>query len=158
MGFVIGLLTFVLVLDCVFLILLVLVQLPKKEAGAGLAFGGAASDALFGAGSGTVLTRITKYVATVFFVLALLLGIIQKSTSTTGFQRQLAGPERPRQAALPPMTPSTTTSNTAVPALASSNAMLTTTAPESTNLPKATPATSNLPPTAASTNTSTTPK
>ena len=51
MGFLIGLLTVVMVLDCVALILLVLIQLPKKDAGAGLAFGGGATDALFGAGS-----------------------------------------------------------------------------------------------------------
>ena len=50
-------------LDCILLVLLVLLQLPKKEAGAGMAFGGAATDALFGAGSGNVLTKITKYVA-----------------------------------------------------------------------------------------------
>ena len=47
MAFVIGLLTFVMVLDCLILVLLVLIQLPKKDAGAGLAFGGAATDALF---------------------------------------------------------------------------------------------------------------
>ena len=41
----IGLLTVAFVLDCVLLILLVLIQLPKKEAGAGVAFGGAATDA-----------------------------------------------------------------------------------------------------------------
>ena len=70
MGFIIGLLTLFMVLDCMVLIFLVLIQLPKKEAGAGLAFGGAATDALFGAGSGNVLTKITKYAATIFFVLA----------------------------------------------------------------------------------------
>ena len=58
MSFLIGLLTVVLVLTCIVLILLVLIQLPKKEAGAGLAFGGAATDALFGAGSGNVLTKV----------------------------------------------------------------------------------------------------
>src|SRR5881392_2645328 len=56
MSFIIGLLTVVLVLDCLFLILLILIQLPKKDAGAGVAFGGGATDALFGAGSGTGLT------------------------------------------------------------------------------------------------------
>ena len=66
MSFIIGLLTVVMVLDCVLLILLVLIQLPKKEAGAGLAFGGAATDALFGAGSGNVLTKATKYAAVDF--------------------------------------------------------------------------------------------
>ena len=63
MGFLIGLLTVVMVLNCVILIFLVLIQLPKKDAGAGLAFGGGATDALFGAGSGNVLTKITKYAA-----------------------------------------------------------------------------------------------
>jgi preprotein translocase subunit SecG len=63
-------------LDCVLLICLVLLQLPKKDAGAGLAFGGAATDALFGAGSGNVLTKITKYVAGGFFGLALILAIL----------------------------------------------------------------------------------
>ena len=60
MAFLIGLLTFVMFLDCLVLVFLVLIQLPKKDAGAGLAFGAGATDALFGAGSGTVLTKVTK--------------------------------------------------------------------------------------------------
>ena len=79
MGFLIGLLTVGMVLDCAVLILLVLIQLPKKDAGAGLAFGGGATDALFGSGSGNVLTKITKYAAGVFFVLAIVLALMQKS-------------------------------------------------------------------------------
>jgi preprotein translocase subunit SecG len=62
--------------DCVLLVFLVLLQLPKKDAGAGMAFGGAATDALFGAGSGNVLTKITKYMAGIFFGLALLMAIL----------------------------------------------------------------------------------
>ena len=46
MGFVIVILTALLVLNCLLLILLVLIQLPKKDAGAGMAFGGGAADAL----------------------------------------------------------------------------------------------------------------
>ena len=61
----------VMFLDCVLLVFLILLQLPKKEAGAGMAFGGAATDALFGAGSGNALTTITRYSATVFFSVAL---------------------------------------------------------------------------------------
>jgi preprotein translocase subunit SecG len=75
----IGLLTAVLVLDCVLLILLVLVQLPKKEAGAGLAFGAGAADALFGAGAGNPLTKITKYAAVTFFSLLVIISVLQKS-------------------------------------------------------------------------------
>ena len=79
MIFLIGLLTLVLVLNCLLLILLVLIQLPKKEAGAGLAFGGAATDALFGDGSGNVLTKTTKYATISFFVLLLFIGLAQGS-------------------------------------------------------------------------------
>src|SRR5438094_495347 len=79
MGFLIGLLSFIMVLDCVVLVLLVLIQLPKKEAGAGLAFGGSATDALFGAGSGNVLTKITKYAAGIFFGMALVLSVMQSN-------------------------------------------------------------------------------
>lgn len=95
MGFIIGLLTFIMVLDCLVLILLVLVQLPKKDAGAGLAFGGGATDALFGAGSGTVLTKITKYAAATFFILAIILAVMQRNYSSrrsTDFERMLNQP------------------------------------------------------------------
>src|SRR5512133_2164871 len=95
MGFIVGLLTILLVLDCAILIFLVLIQLPKKEAGAGLAFGAGATDALFGAGSGTVLTKVTKYTAAAFFVLAFTLAVIQRhraTASTEEFERRLAKP------------------------------------------------------------------
>jgi len=69
------LLTVVLFLNCLFLILLVLVQLPKKEAGLGTAFGGGATDALFGAGAGNVLTKLTKWNAVIFLFLCLLLSL-----------------------------------------------------------------------------------
>jgi preprotein translocase subunit SecG len=77
MSIVIWLLTFCLVLNCLLLILLVLIQLPKKEAGLGQAFGGAATDALFGAGSGNALTKLTKYAAGVFFALTLSISLLQ---------------------------------------------------------------------------------
>ena len=92
MGFIIGLLTFAMVLLCGILILLVLIQLPRKEASAGLAFGGTATDALFGAGSGTVLTKITRYAATAFFVLALLLSILQSRFHSPSSRALLRGP------------------------------------------------------------------
>lgn len=105
MAFLIGLLTVVLVLDCVVLILLVLIQLPKKEAGAGLAFGGAATDALFGAGSGNTLTKITKYAAILFFGLAILLGLLgahSRTRSASDFQRELEKQSREPAAPLTP--------------------------------------------------------
>ncbi len=77
MLFVIIFFSVVMVLDCIILVFLVLMQLPKKEAGAGLAFGGAATDALFGAGSGNFLTKATKYCAVIFFALAILLSFME---------------------------------------------------------------------------------
>jgi preprotein translocase subunit SecG len=135
MGFLIGLLTFVMVMDCVILIFLVLLQLPKKDAGAGLAFGGSATDALFGAGSGTVLTKITKYAAGTFFVLALLLAFMQSQKySRSTFEQKLnqAG-SLPTESATSSATPTTTTPG-------STNRLLSTpsaTPAEATNTPAA---------------------
>jgi len=84
MSFIIGVLTFFLVVNCLLLILLVLVQLPKKDAGAGIAFGAGTADALFGAGSGNALTKITKYATVVFILLALLLGHLQDKAHHNG--------------------------------------------------------------------------
>jgi len=79
MAFIIVLLTLAMVLDSVILVLLVLIQLPKKEAGGVLAFGASGADALFGAGSGNMMTKITKYAATAFFVLAIVLSLLQSA-------------------------------------------------------------------------------
>jgi len=77
MNFIIGILTFLLVLNSGLLILLVLVQLPKKDAGAGMAFGAGTADALFGAGSGNLLTKITGWAAGILLGLSLFLGFLQ---------------------------------------------------------------------------------
>ena len=148
MAFVIGFLTLAMLVDCVVLVLLVLIQLPKKEAGAGLAFGGAASDALFGAGSGNVLTKITKYAATIFFVLAVGLSLLQGNyhrRTTTSFQQKLEQPSR--APSLPPGTaPNTPAPKPSVP-LSSTNIQLVSPQVEATTNPPAAAA-----PTAAPTN------
>ena len=80
-AFILAFLTVVLVLNSFFLILLVLVQLPKKDAGIGMAFGSGATEALFGAGTGTVLTRATKYSAGLFMGLSLFLSMMNSATA-----------------------------------------------------------------------------
>jgi preprotein translocase subunit SecG len=110
-------LTVLIFLDCVLLILLVLLQLPKKEAGAGMAFGGAATDALFGAGSGNVLTKITKYVAGCFFGLALLMAVVGSNRPKTGGALLLQevtkrGSSPVTQETPPPTTPAAPPANT----------------------------------------------
>jgi preprotein translocase subunit SecG len=150
MGFLIGLFTVVMVLDCLILILLVLIQLPKKEAGMGLAFGGAATDALFGAGSGNVLTKITKYAATTFFVLAVVLSLMQSvyhrrniSLFEQKLQQSSAAPGIPATATQP-ATPTTIPQPPATKqaAVSGSNApRVTAVSVEDTNLPLAIPPT-----------------
>jgi protein translocase SecG subunit len=76
MTILLGFLTVILVLTSFLLILLVLIQLPKKDAGPGVAFGGGATEAMFGAGSGNALTKITKYCAATFMGLSLLLAVV----------------------------------------------------------------------------------
>lgn len=120
MSFLIGLLTVVLVLDCVLLILLVLIQLPKKEAGAGVAFGGAATDALFGAGTGNVLTKVTKYATIVFFVLAMVIGIMQSNfyhQPGKEFRRKVEQQAKEAPAAIPtaPSAPAASPTEAAAP-------------------------------------------
>jgi preprotein translocase subunit SecG len=143
MIFVIGILTVVLVLDCLLLILLVLVQLPKKDAGAGLAFGGGATDALFGAGSGNALTKITKYATVAFFVILMMISILQTMThggKTKGFLKAVEQQNTqlpPAAPAGPATTPAATTSSNApaIQFLAPSNAAPPAAVPAATNAP-----------------------
>jgi protein translocase SecG subunit len=103
MTFLIVIFTILLIVDSLLLTLLVLIQLPKKEAGVGMAFGGGAADALFGAGSGTALSNLTKYTAIAFFVLVFALSLLNNHArpGTSDLKRELE-----KQSALP--TPSMT--------------------------------------------------
>ena len=109
----------------------------------GLAFGGAATDALFGAGSGNVLTKITKYAAGVFFVLAIVLSFLQSNyhrRTTDSFKKALekAGTTAPASVLPPAETPGTPTKPAAVPA-AGTNRLIVPPPAEETNVPVAPP-------------------
>ena len=137
MSFIVGLLTVILVLNCALLILLILIQLPKKDAGAGLAFGGGAADALFGAGSGNVLTKVTKYATVIFFVLALFLGYLQdqvhKRSSALEFEKQV----QEKQMQVPMTAPQPVTPPVSQPAAAPENNLLSVPLSTPTNAPVA---------------------
>jgi preprotein translocase subunit SecG len=113
------LLTVLMFIDCVLLVLVVLSQLPKKEAGAGMAFGGAATDALFGAGSGNVLTKITKYLAGIFFGLAIIMAFLashRRPTDAVDFAQSMlqgSGSAAPRSSAPSSSAPAPSSGNTA---------------------------------------------
>ena len=111
MSFVIGILIFVLIVNCGILALLILVQLPKKDAGAGLAFGGGTADALFGAGSGNALTKITKWATLAFIVLAIILGALQTHLShgnQNAFEQGVESQQQSHATAQPQVAPQPT--------------------------------------------------
>ena len=113
MQIVIWLLSLILIVNCLLLGLLILIQLPKKEAGMGTAFGGAATDALFGAGSGNALTKITKWSAGIFMGLCLIVSILtaqQSKARGRGIREALS---RPDAAAVIPNNPAVALTNTA---------------------------------------------
>ena len=157
MSLLIGFLTFILMVNCLFLMLLVLVQLPKKEAGAGLAFGASTVDSLIGAGSGNALTNMTKYAAGVFLGLAVLLAVLNAQRhqgSSRALREELsknsaATPVLPTQPATTPstgpLTPVNPAGTTTVPATTPSPEVnLTPTLQQPPNTPTTTaPATPN---------------
>jgi len=119
MSILIPILTTVLVLNCFFLVLLILIQLPKKESGSGLAFGGGALDMALGAGAGNVLTRFTKYSASLFLILCLVLAVIGNNGNKSALESGLS--EVPKAAnpevTIPPTVPGTSgPAGTEVPA------------------------------------------
>lgn len=147
MSFLVGILMFVLVVNCLLLILLVLVQLPKKDAGAGMAFGGGTADALFGAGSGNVLTKITKWATVSLIVLALLIGWVQSrqhsQNSSATFEQQVEQKQQNEKSMATPSTaPAATPSTEPATAPAASPSSSSTKSPDNllSNLPTNAPA------------------
>jgi preprotein translocase subunit SecG len=133
MGIVIGLLSFVLIITCLLLALLVLIQLPKKEAGFGMAFGAGAVDTLLGAGGGNALTKITKWVGGIFLGLCILLSFLNSRANSAASGTKSVRDAAAKAAAATPAAPVTLgagASNTAAPAL-------TLPATPATNLPAA---------------------
>jgi protein translocase SecG subunit len=147
MSFLVIIFTFLLVINCAVLVLLILVQLPKKDAGAGLAFGGGAADALFGAGSGNALTKITKWATVAFILLSIILGSLEVKLNTgsqsefeQGVEQQQQIQTAPRMQAPAPapssssvMPPAAPSSTPAMPLLSATNAPPPAAVPAATN-------------------------
>jgi len=122
----INLLTLVLVVLALFLGLLILLQLPKKEAGITAAFGAESTAAIFGAGSGTALTHLTRWVATAFLSLCLVIAVMtsRHTASRTTKIREVINTPAALPAPLPsgnplgvaPIAPAPAANNGAAPA------------------------------------------
>ncbi|HEY3755792.1 MAG TPA: preprotein translocase subunit SecG [Opitutaceae bacterium] len=73
MNILLGILTFALVLVSLFLILVVLMQRAKSDAGMGAVMGGSMAEATFGADTTNVLSQATIRATVIFFILAVVL-------------------------------------------------------------------------------------
>lgn len=81
------------------MVLLILMQRPKSE-GLGAAFGGGVTENIFGAQTTTVLTKITGWLAGIFFVLTFTLSVLyaHKGRSESALSRELKNAPAPAPA------------------------------------------------------------
>jgi preprotein translocase subunit SecG len=72
------------------MVLVILMQRPKSE-GLGAAFGGGVTENIFGAQTTNVLTKITSWLAAIFFLLTFVLSILyaHKGNTQSGLRREL---------------------------------------------------------------------
>lgn len=134
MGFLSGLLLTVQALACIFLILIVLMQ-PSKSDGGGLgsAFGGGATDTLFGARTGNVLTKATVWCAGIIFVCCVALSMIYSRQTSVVLQH--ASPVTQKAAEPKPAAPAAT-EKSAAPAKPAATEKPTAEKPASTPTPE----------------------
>jgi preprotein translocase subunit SecG len=92
------------VIVALLMVFVILMQRPKSE-GLGAAFGGGVTENIFGAQTTNVLTKVTAYLAGIFFLLTFLLSIMyaHRSTSDSALRRELMrGQPAPTDAAASP--------------------------------------------------------
>lgn len=84
------------------MMLVILMQRPKSE-GLGAAFGGGVTENIFGAQTTTVLTTITTWLASIFFVLVLALSVLyaHRGAPDSALRRELLKTSAPSKAAAP---------------------------------------------------------
>jgi len=94
-------LTVVFVICSLLLTLVVLMQRPRSE-GLGAAFGGGMTDSLFGAQTTDVLTKVTIWLAGIFFACTLGLALLHaKADSSTDLSSKLKARAAAEQSAKP---------------------------------------------------------
>ncbi len=96
MSILINILLVVFALVALLMILLILMQRPKSE-GLGAAFGGGVTDNIFGAQTTNVLTKITGWMAGLFFTLTFILSMLyaRQSGSSGNLRQELMKGEGP---------------------------------------------------------------
>ncbi len=118
------LINFLLVIEAivaVLMMLVILMQRPKSE-GLGAAFGGGVTENIFGAQTTTVLTTITTWLASIFFVLVLALSVLyaHHGVPDSAVRRELMKTSAAQKAAAP-LSPKAAAKNAAADAKAKVN-------------------------------------
>ena len=138
MSVLIGLLTAIHLLVCLFVIVLVLMQ-KSRDQGVGAAFGGGITESVFGAGTTTALVRLTIYCAVSLLVTTLLLAVLHSRRSASSgslMQRVIeTAPAKPPASSALPIAPLTPAEPATPPAAGGSAPVATETKPESTPAP-----------------------
>jgi preprotein translocase subunit SecG len=109
MSILLNILLVVFVLVALLMILIILMQRPKSE-GLGAAFGGGVTENIFGAQTTNVLTKITGWLAGIFFSLTFLLSILyaHQTNANSGLRIELMKSE-PAAANVPTPAPGPST-------------------------------------------------
>ena len=120
----ITLVTIVHVFDCVFLILVILLQAGKSGGGMGAAFGGAGAQTVFGGrGAQTLLGKVTSISAAIFMITSVTLAY--NASRSTSVVRRAAATQRTQLPAAPapggPVAPPSSAPASAPPAPAAPN-------------------------------------
>jgi len=112
------------------MMLIILMQRPKSE-GLGAAFGGGVTENIFGAQTTNVLTKVTGWLAAIFFLLTFVLSILyaRQANTPSNLSRELSKGQ----------TPAPAISATPVPGVSVSPA------PAATGTPMASPSSSDAP-------------
>ncbi len=102
MTILINLLLVIEALVAILMMFVILMQRPKSE-GLGAAFGGGVTENIFGAQTTNVLTTATTWLASIFFVLVLLLSILyaHRGAPDSALRRELMKTSAPAKAAAP---------------------------------------------------------
>jgi preprotein translocase subunit SecG len=116
------------VLVALLMVFVILMQRPKSE-GLGAAFGGGVTDNLFGAQTTNVLTKITGWLAGIFFALTFLLSILyaQRTNAGGGLRKELM--RSAPAAAVPAISPGAANSENPAPPAAPAQDAVTAPAP-----------------------------
>ena len=111
------------VLVALLMVFVILMQRPKSE-GLGAAFGGGVTENLFGAQTTNVLTKITGWLAGIFFALTFLLSILyaQRTNTASGLRQELM--KDSPNAAMPAVSPGAANSTNPAPGVGEGQAIV----------------------------------